>query len=133
MYLSPVRPNHQFFYTIGRNFCLEGNDTLPPQGATINCTLEKTPEPPPNFNMIMSRLLNFSDNGVKIPTEYSETNTISISASQLSLLFEEGTTALEIMCYVSNLFGSDSMKTIIKVCGMWCSTLLLCMLILLLH
>ena len=73
---------------------------------------------------------NFSDDRV---IEHSETNTISISASQLSLLFEEGTAALEIMCSVSNLFGSDSMKTIIKVCGMWCSTVLLCMLILLLQ
>lgn len=74
--------------------------------------------------MTMSRLLNFSDDRVKIPIEHSETNIISISASQLSLLFEEGTAALEIMCYASNHFGSDSMKTIIKVCGMWCSTLL---------
>ena len=64
---------------------------------------------------------NFSDDRV---IEHSETNTMSISASQLSLLFEEGTAALEIMCNVSNLFGSDSMKTIIKVCGMWSYALL---------
>jgi citrate lyase gamma subunit len=65
--------------------------------------------------MTMSRV--YSDGRVEIPIQQSETGKLAISALQLSSLFEEGTATLQIMCHVSNQFGSDSMTTVIKVCG----------------
>jgi hypothetical protein len=96
-------------------FCLEGNDTIPLHGATINCTLEDTPVPPPKFNMTMTKV--FSDNRDEKLIQHSGASNLSISASQLSLLFENGTEMLRIMCKVSNSFGSDTMTTDIGICG----------------
>ena len=97
-------------------FCLEGNGTIPPHGATINCTLEKTPVPPPKFNMTMTRIFRDGTNeGLLI--QQSETSTLSIPASKLSSLFEDNIEILRIMCTVSNDFGSDTMTTDIRICG----------------
>ena len=96
-------------------FCLEGNDTIPPHGATINCTLEETPVPPPKFNMTVKKV--FSDNSERRLTPPSEDSILSISASQLSVLFEDGIDILRIVCNVSNTFGSDFMTTDIRICG----------------
>jgi hypothetical protein len=96
-------------------FCLEGNNTIPQDGATINCTLEDTPVPLPKFNMTMTKV--FSDNRDEELIQQSGDSTLSISASQLRLLFENGTEMLRIMCKVSNSFGSDTMTTDIRICG----------------
>ena len=116
-YHFSVLSNRQFIHSIGRNFCVEGNDTIPQDGATINCTLKEIPVPPPQFNMSMTRVFS-NDTIQRPPIQQSETEILSISASQLSLLFEEETLILRITCNVSNLFGSDSMTTDIRVCGM---------------
>ena len=97
-------------------FCLEGNDTIPPDGATVNCSLEKTPEPAPTFNMTMIRVLD--NNKVEmLETLLSEAGTLSINASLLRLLFKDDTKILIIICNVSNSFGSDTMTTNITTCG----------------
>ena len=96
-------------------FCLEGNDTIPPDGATINCTLEETPVPPPKFNMTVTKV--FSNNSERLLDPPSVNSSLSISASQLSVLFEDGIDILRIVCYVSNTFGSDNMTTDIRICG----------------
>ena len=112
--LSIVLQNHQLSYSIGRNFCLEGNDTIPPHGATINCTLQQTPVPPPVFNMTMTRVFR---NGAVEKRLDEHTPRLSLHASQLYSLFEEDTETLRISCYVSNSFGNDSMTTDIRMCG----------------
>ena len=102
-------------YSIGRNFCLEENDTIPLRGAIINCTLEETPVPPPKFNMTMIRIFR---NSTVERLLNEQTPRLFLSASQLSSLFEEDTTTLRISCHVSNSFGSDNMLTDIRICGM---------------
>ena len=96
-------------------FCLEGNDTIPSDGATINCTLEETPVPPPKFNMTLTKV--FSNHSERLLTSTSENSSLFISASQLSVLFEDGIDILRIVCNVSNTFGSDNMTTDIRICG----------------
>ena len=107
--------NHQLNYSIGRKFCLEGNDTIPLSGTIINCTLKETPVPPPKFSMIMMRILR---NGTVERLLEEQTPRLSLSASQLNSLFEEDTATLRISCHVSNSFGSDNMTTDIRMCGM---------------
>ena len=77
------------------------------------------PIPAPQF-----RIQVFSDNATRRVLIESETGVLSISASELSILFNEDTDILRIMCIVSNKFGSDNMTTDIRVCGM--SLLLSC-------
>lgn len=113
-YSSIDLPNHQLRYSIGRSFCLEGNDTIPPHGATINCTLQRTPRSPPVFNMTMTRVFR---NGAVETLLNESTSRLSLNASQLYSLFEEDTETLRISCYVSNSFGRDSMTTDIRMCG----------------
>ena len=96
-------------------FCLEENRTIPLHGATINCTLEETPVPPPKFNMTVTKVFSNNSEGLLAPP--SEANILYISASQLSVLFEDGIDILRIVCNVSNTYGSDSMTTDIRICG----------------
>ena len=115
MFVS-VLPNRQLFYSIGRNFCLEGNKTIPEYGVTINCTLEQMTVPPPMFNMIITRVFSNGTNET-LQTQPSETGILSINSSLLSSLFEEDAVLLKITCDVSNDYGSDTMFTNIRICS----------------
>ena len=72
------------------------------------------PIPAPQFQM---QVFSYNATG-RVLIDESKTGVLSISASELRILFAEGTEILRIMCIVSNKFGSDNMTTDIRVCGM---------------
>ena len=110
-----VRPNHQLSYTIGSDFCLEDIDTSQ-HGVSIGCLLANSPSPPPQFNMTVTRTLTNSRSIEKLFS--SQTMDLIVNSSLLSVLFEENTAHLNILCTVSNSFGSVEAMTVIRVCGM---------------
>ena len=109
-----VYPNHQFIYSIGRNFCLEGSNTIPDE-VFINCTLKGMALPPPQFSMNMTRI--FKNNTVQRVLSEQAAN-LFLNSSRLDSLFEENIIVLRITCNVSNSFGNDNKTTDITICGM---------------
>ena len=105
-------------YPIGRNFCLEGNDTIS-QGVIIHCTLNEKTFPLPNFYMSMTRVSrNGTVEGLLNDSALSEQATnLSLHPSLLGSLFEEDTDYLRITCNVSNSFGSNHKTTDVRLCG----------------
>ena len=111
-----VVPNHQFLiYSIGRNFCLEKNNTIPHE-VLIDCPLERKPFPSPRFSMSMMRMFR---NGTVEALLNTQAENLSLHPSQFDSLFEEDTAIIRITCNVSNSFGSDHETTDIRKCGMY--------------
>ena len=106
--------NNQYSYGIGGHFCLEDVDTVL-QGVSVTCPLANEPSPPPQFNMIATRILinNTSENLLS-----SSTTSLLLNNSLLLLLFDDDTWLFRIDCFVSNSFGSSTNFSYIRVCGM---------------
>ena len=111
------KPNHNLYYDIGTDFCLE-NPSNTNILLRIYCPLERAPLPDPIFKWTM--ILNETE--------------MNVEASNLQGLgvhmFSEGNgnidlnaiignyTTITVKCTVENPFGNDTETTIISVCGM---------------
>ena len=90
-------------------------DTLPHNGALIQCHVANNPFPPPQFSVTTERI--FQNSSAKLLYSHPM-ESILLNDSMLLLLFEEETKYLNVTCAVFNRFGSDTATTIIRVCGM---------------
>ena len=108
-----VKPNHNLQYDIGIDFCIEDlvNTSL---RLTINCPLEREPQPPPQFEW------NITLNGIELP--YQEITIFGLSAyTENDTLNLNGTIGigfgLNVTCMAFNRYGMDIKETSIVPCG----------------
>ena len=109
------KPNHDLQYDIGTDFCIEDpmNTSF---HLTINCPLTQELLIPPHyqwsafFNGIS--LEEISTIGI---SAHAETDTLTLSGI-ISVVFDQAS-KINITCEVSNVFGSDTEKTLISMCG----------------
>ena len=79
--------------------------------SSIICQLKEDPIPPPEF------LWNVTLNGIDlaIPSDnlYYENGTLNLTGP----IMLDNTLILDVICHVSNTFGSDTANTSIRLCG----------------
>ena len=107
--LITVKPNHELRYNIGTDFCVEDPMSMGFY-SSITCELIEIALPPPEF------LWNITLNG----TEVNSSNIYNPENSTITLigpikLYNDST--LDVICDVSNEFGSDSAMTSINLCS----------------
>ena len=79
--------------------------------SSIICQLEEDPIPPPEF--VWNVTLNGTD--LEIPSDnlYYENGTLNFTGP----ITLDNTLILDVICHVSNVFGSDTANTSIRLCG----------------
>ena len=77
--------------------------------STIICRLEEDPIPEPEF------MWNVTLNGTELPLDsvYYENGTLNLNGTTML----DNTSAVNVICNVSNIFGWDIANTIITPCG----------------
>ena len=107
-YYYTVKPNHELQYNISTDFCVE--DPMSTSfHSTITCQLVETPIPPPYFRW------NVTLNGTELTSNYSKyVNDTLVLTGPIGL---DNTSTLEVICDVSNDFGSDTANTSISLCS----------------
>ena len=109
------RPNHELFYTVGIDLCLEDTDILP--NVILNCLLANIPTPPPDFNLIVERML-VDDSYEIVLSQMSNDSVLELNETNLASLFQNDTVGITVTCIASNNFGSNVEATsFIRVCG----------------
>ena len=114
------RPNHDLFYTVGTDFCLEDMDTVLPN-MTMECSLGNDPDPPPEFSFTVERML--SNDSEVLHSQMSDDSILQLNGTTLISLFNMDTMFITVTCNVSNLIGSTDSTTVITVCGIYCNTI----------
>ena len=103
-FCTTVKPNHALQYNIGTNFCVE--DPMSTSfHSTITCQLVEDPIPPPDF------VWNVTLKGTELTSNSEYENDILVLTGPIRL------DTLEVICDVSNDFGSDTANTSISLCS----------------
>ena len=105
--IHAVKPNHELEYNIGADFCVE--DPMSTSfHSTITCLLVRDAIPPPDFRW------NVTLNGTELTSNSEYVNDTLFLTGPIGL---DNTSTLEVICEVSNDFGSDSANTSISLCS----------------
>ena len=109
MHLIAVKPNHELQYNIGTDFCVEDPMSF---NSTIICQLVEDALPPPEI------LWNVTINGTEFNLTFSSNFYYDNDTLRLvGPIKLDNSSALDIMCHASNIFGNDTATTSISLCS----------------
>ena len=116
------RPNHDLFYTVGTDFCLEDMDTVLPI-MTMECSLGNDPDPLPEFSFTVEKMLSNDSEVLHSQMSIANDSILQLNGTTLLSLFNMDTMFITVTCNVTNLFGSTNSTTVITVCGIYYNTI----------
>ena len=114
------RPNHNLYYTVGIDFCLEDMGSVLPN-MIMECSLGNKPDPPPEFAFTVERNLlpSSTDSATEmLQMQMSNDSILQLNETTVLSLFNVDTKFIIVTCVVSNTFGSANTSTTITICGM---------------
>ena len=104
-----VKPNHRLEYNVGTDFCVE--DPMSTNfSSIIICLLEEEPIPPAEF------VWNVTLDGTDLDDNvyFYENGTLNLTGP---VTVDNTSSTIDVICHVSNIFGSDTANTSISLCG----------------